>query len=350
MQDLTTGCPGRSRRSRYSPHSHFWQQSFWQWYSIAITTDTVVEWIRACILQPAENAGRVPGQNVTGTNRLCGMTLKVFGPQHGQISVYMAWKGRGETPTEIAARLSRTLTVLTDLYPDGRAAFCTLGSGDLSAANRMPDGVEGLADLAVSKSDKNPDGTVREQGRTSLVAVLKPNPETGPRSDAMLSVAAGTPLGLNNKVSLQLEDSFPPGTPSETARWFLDLVRIWQPQYALLKTALTNSTDLGLGTNSGYLSWVSTKAFGYVPEVASAVCFPFGDGVLYAAREWSIAGFAALSRDLAAAGGARILDTPKRQDPPAFPQGYPGGLDRLDDLVTWGPELDASPGRGGLNR
>ena len=280
------------------------------------------------------------------------MTLasEVFGPEHEQVSVYMAWKGRGETPTEIAERLSRTVTVLTGLYPDGSAAFCTLGGADLNAPNRMPDDFEGLSDLAASKSDKNPDGTVREQGRTSLVALLMPNPETGPRSDAMLSVAAGTPLGLNNKLSLQLEDTFPMGTPSETARWFLDLVRLWQPQYALLKTALTNSTDLGMGTNSGYLSWASTKAFGSVPEVASAVCFPFGHGVLYAAREWSIAGFATLARDLAAAGGARILDTPKLQDPPAFPQGYPGGLDRLDDLVTWGPELDASPSRGSLNR
>ena len=227
------------------------------------------------------------------------------------------------------------MNILTRLYPQGAATLSTLDRG---APRRLPGDIEGLTALAAGKSDKNPDGTVREQGRTNIVALLLPDPEDPDlNSDAMLSVLAGTPLGLNNKLSLQLEDSFPLGTPSQASRWFLDLVRIWQPQYALLKTVLANSTDYGLGTGAAFLSWLSTKAFGPAPDVESAVRIPFGDGALYAAREWSLNGFATLGSDLCAAGGAQILDAPKFQDPPAFPDGYPDGLDRLDELVAWGP-------------
>ncbi|MCQ1956335.1 hypothetical protein NNX39_07435 [Arthrobacter sp. zg-Y826] len=267
---------------------------------------------------------------------------EVFGPEHEQVTLYMSWKGRGETPAGIAGRLLQTMHILANLYPHGKAALCTLGRDGTGGPHRLPGDLEGLTALAAGKSNKNPDGTVREQGRTSIVALLLPDPEDAAlKSDAMLSVLAGTPLGLNNKVSLQLEDNFPMGPPSRASHWFLDFVRIWQPQYALLKTTLTNSTDFGIGTGAAYLSWVSFKAFGPAPEVASAVRVPFGDGALYVAREWSLNGFAALGRDLSAAGCARILDAPKFQDPPAFPDGYPAGLDRLDDLVSWGSELDA---------
>lgn len=45
--------------------------------------------------------------------------------------------------------------------------------------------------------------------------------------------------------------------------------------------------------------------------------------------------------DLRKAGATSIFNKPRFQDPPQFPEGYPDGLERLDDLVTWGPDLEA---------
>lgn len=261
---------------------------------------------------------------------------EVFSPEHGQITLYMAWKGRGETSGEIAARLLPTMSVLAGRYSNDSAGFYSLGGDNLESRIRLPGNLKELAVYAAGKTDQDEDGAHHENGRTRLVALLLPDPSAPDlQSDAMLSVVAGTSLGLTNKVSVQFESGFPLGTPAEAARWFLELVRIWQPEYALLKTGLTNSTDYSLGTYAGYLSWVSNKAFDPVPPLASAVQIPFGDGMLYAARNWTLDGFAALSRDLAKAGAGQVLQIPKFQDPPEFPSQYPEELFRLDEQVRW---------------
>lgn len=265
------------------------------------------------------------------------MTKDVFSTEHGMVTLFMAWHGRGESPAGIASRLLPTTRLLTGLYPEGRAGFVTLGGPGYNSSNSVPQTLEDLTEFALNKTDRGRDGEVFEKGRTRLTMLLSPDPSLPKlQSDAMLSVVAGTPLANSNYVSIQFEDSFPLGAPSVAAHWFLDLVRIWQPEYAALRTDLANAADRS--TFAGYLSWGSAKAFSAQPDVVSAKRIPFGDGFLYAAREWTLDGFVAFDRDLAAVGGNETANIPDFQDPPAFPdEGYPEELDLLDDLVTLGP-------------
>lgn len=266
----------------------------------------------------------------------------VFGPKHKKVTLYMGWQGRGETPTQIASRLLPTMQVLAGRYPEGGAAFYALQGQNHDQPVPLPGTLDELAAYADSKSDKDNNGDSWEKGTTRLVSLLLPDPsDPALNSDAMLSLAAGTPLAHDNNIVLRFEDNFPLGTPAEAAHWFLDLVRIWQPEYALLKTSLTNRTYTANGTYAGYLSWASTKGLHQLPDVPSAIRIPFGDGALYAAREWAISGIAAFIEDLRNVGATSIYDLPPTQRPPIFPEGYPDGLERLDDLVTWGPDLEA---------
>lgn len=268
---------------------------------------------------------------------------EVFSPEHERATLFMGWRGRGESPTEIASRLLPTMKVLTGLYPEGNAAFHVLEGDSLDRSRQVPDALDALSSFAAVNSDREPNGEVREKGRTRLVSILLPKPSDPVlRSDAMLTVAAGTPLALDNSISLMLEDSFPIGTPSEAARWFLDLVRIWQPEFALLKTSLTNRTYSANGTYAGYLSWASEAALGSLPEVPSAVRIPFGTGALYAARQWTVGGVGDFIEDLRRAGAASVREIPQFQSPPTFPEDYPAGLNELDEAVAWGPGLDAN--------
>lgn len=269
------------------------------------------------------------------------MTLasEVFGPEHDQVTLHMAWKGRGETPAEIASRLLSTMKILTALYDDGRAGFYSLEGSSLDGRAQLPDSLEDLTSYAVERSDKESDGSVREQGRTSLVTLLLGDPSNPVlQADAMLTVAAGTPLGLRNHVSADFGGSFPLGDPGRAARWFADLVRIWQPEYALLRTDLSNTPEYNNTTYAGYLSWASSIAYGQGPEVPSAIRIPFGEGTLYAAKDWSIKGFVAFSDDLAEAGAGSVLKAPKFQEPPHFTEGYPEALALLKENVRWGSD------------
>lgn len=130
------------------------------------------------------------------SNRLGSMTTAsdVFGPEHKNVVVFLGWEGRGESPAQIATRLAPTFSTLTDRYPDTLAGFYALESDGSGQRVRLADTPGELVDLAIAKSDKDPDGTVGEDGRTRLVARLLPDDsQPALESDAMLTVAAGTP-------------------------------------------------------------------------------------------------------------------------------------------------------------
>lgn len=269
------------------------------------------------------------------------MTLasEVFGPEHGQVTLHMEWMGRGETPAEIASRLLPTMKILTGLHAGGRAGFYSLGGSSPDARVRLPDSLEDLTAYAAEKSDREPDGSVREQGRTSLVALLLADPSRPAlQADAMLSVVAGTPLELSNYVSADFSAGFPLGSPRTATRWFADVVRTWQPEYAVLRTDLSNNPEDDRDTYAGYLAWVSAGTYGIGPEVPSAVQMPFGEGTLYVAKDWSIKGFRAFSDDLVKVGAVPLLSVPKVQNPPKFGEGHPEALASLDETVRWGAD------------
>lgn len=270
---------------------------------------------------------------------------EVFGPEHEKVTLFMAWGSRVETPAEIAVRLLSTMRALTRLYPEAKAAFHTLEGDGLNSRSRLPETVEELTGVVAAKTDRDNNGQPYDEARTRLTALLLPDPTSpGLRSDAMLSMIAGTSLGLGNKLSVQFEDSFPMGSPAEAARWFSDVVRIWQPEYALLKTSLANSIHRRTSTYAGFLSWASRKALGPSPQVDSAISLPFGDGTLYAAREWTVDGIGAFVEELAGAGARSVLDIPEEQDLPDLPAGYPDGMECLDAQISWGPHLSAAHG------
>lgn len=267
----------------------------------------------------------------------------VFGPEHHKVTLFMGWEGRNETPAEIAVRLLATIRTLASLYPEGKAALHTLEGPGLNSKCRLPETLDELTDFVADRTDRLPNGEIYDEARTRFTALLLPD-ATSPelQSDAMIGMIVGTSLVLGNQLSVQFEDSFPLGSPSEASRWFADLVRIWQPDYALLKTSLANHTHSGTSTYAGFLSWASSKALGPSPQVNSAICLPFGDGTLYASREWTVDGIGAFVEELRNAGARSVLDIPERQDTPHLPAGYPDGLEQLDELVAWGPDLEAS--------
>lgn len=92
------------------------------------------------------------------------------------------------------------------------------------------------------------------------------------------------------------------GNPADAAHWFIELVRIWQPEFAVLRTGLTSKAAYNLGTYAGYLSRVSAKAYGAIPRLEAAIRLPFGDGALLVAREWTAQGLLNFSKELTEAG------------------------------------------------
>ena len=90
-------------------------------------------------------------------------------------------------------------------------------------------------------------------------------------------------------------------------------------------------------TRASYISWTSNKSY-TEPVSELEVRFPFGDGILCVAREWTVDGITALDRDLSAADAPKLTMNPEKQVVPQFPDELPAGLEALDREVELAPQ------------
>lgn len=259
----------------------------------------------------------------------------IFGISSGPF-INLNWAGRGESPESAAARLAGTMSVLSvwtglQWYRDTGDRNSSVVRFDLIPAEQ-----QGLTELINPRAAWARDAAPR---LSSYFLSLRSSPDPARTYTALLSGSAGSEQDLSNQVKLQLADDFPVGTPSQAARWFLDLVRIWQPDRARMSSQSVEQ-EIGL-TRAAYLSWASVKAY-TEPLSDKEIRIPFGDGALGAARLWTVEGIAALDRDLRQAKAPKASIRPSLQDPPQFPSRYPKELDSLDREVTWSPGIQPS--------
>lgn len=262
---------------------------------------------------------------------------EVFGAESPRTYINLNWAGRVERPAEIAARLSATMSVLSDWtglqwYRDtadrkGTDVRFELVPTDVARLTQAIDSTGGTDDTGGAGNEAS--------SWTGFFQSLRAGSAPSIKTLAVLNGSTASIMEQRNEVQLQLTDDFPLGTPTQAAQWFLDLVRIWQPDHARLSTlALQKATGF---SRAGYLSWTSSKAYAE-PESDAEVRIPFGDGVLRAPRRWTVEAIVEINRELEAAGAPEFSERPAVQDPPHFPEGYPEGLDSLDREVSWARE------------
>lgn len=257
---------------------------------------------------------------------------EVFGAESPRTYINLNWAGRVERPTAIAARLSATMSVLSEWtglqwYRDTADRMGTEVRFEL-----VPTEVARLTQVIDSTGGNDDEGSF---SWTGFFQSLRAGSDPSSKTLAVLNGSTASIMEQRNQVKLQLTDEFPLGTPSQAAHWFLDLVRIWQPDQARLSTlALQKATGF---SRAGYLSWTSSKAY-TEPESDAEILIPFGDGALRVSRTWTVDAIVQINRELEEAGAPEFSDRPAVQDPPHFPEGYPEGLDSLDHEVSWARE------------
>ena len=257
---------------------------------------------------------------------------EVFGAESPRTYINLNWAGRVERPAEIAARLSATMSVLSEWtglqwYRDTADRKGTEVTFEL-----VPTEVARLAQVINSTGGNDDEDSF---SWTGFFQSLRAGSDPSAKTLAVLNGSTASIMEQRNEVQLQLADDFPLGTPSQAAQWFLDLVRIWQPDHARLSTlALQKATGL---SRAGYLSWTSSKAYAE-PESDAEIRIPFGDGALRASRRWTVEAIVEINSELEEAGAPEFSERPAVQDPPQFPAGYPEGLDSLDREVLWARE------------
>ena len=251
---------------------------------------------------------------------------EIFGEQSEGTFVGLAWNGREESQLDSAARLVASMSLLAELtglqwWRDTEPLESRTGH-----FVTVPAEVSAVADLL--REDIRLDWGETASSFSGLLSAADPN--TGSPVVAQLHTAMGSPLDGWNRAEVLLTDDFPLGSPAQAAAWFAELVRVWEPDHARL-TSIAVLENM-VFTRASYISWTSNKAY-TEPVSELEVRFPFGDGTLCVAREWTVEGITALDRDLAAAGAPRLSMHPKKQDVPQFPDELPAGLDSLDREV-----------------
>lgn len=249
--------------------------------------------------------------------------FEVFGSESRRTHVNLNWAGRAEPVSHTADRLSATMAMLSkwtgfSWYRDTEDLQSRKSHFEL-----VPADSKSLSGLLVPGDEHN------EEAASFFMSLIR-DPATP--SVATLSGSVGLRIDQENNVKLRLGEDFPMGSPSEAAVWFLDLVRIWQPDRAVLSNSAAQMVT-GL-RRSAYLSWTSSKAY-EEPNSNAEIDIEFGDGNLRAARVWSVEGIGALDNELKNAGAPEYDERPAVQDTPQFPDGYPAGLEILDHEVIW---------------
>ncbi|MCC3265893.1 hypothetical protein [Arthrobacter gengyunqii] len=270
---------------------------------------------------------------------------EIFGTDSRNTYVNLNWAGRRETPSAIAERLSATMSLLA--HRTGMNWYRDTADRNSQDVNFVvvPSDKKALIDVLHPRAREeavpdflNPHTDVEWSEFPTWMGfhiILRAGAERDAHTLATLNGSTASSMDRRNDIQLELEDDFPMGTPSDAARWFAELIRIWQPDHARFSNTATQLVT-GL-THAAYLSWTSTKAY-VEPESAQEIRIPFGDGNLHAARLWTPSGIAALNRELAQAGAPRYSKRPKQQDLPSFPDKDPEGLETLDDEVDWGQQ------------
>ncbi|GAA3291396.1 hypothetical protein ACFFON_18155 [Arthrobacter citreus] len=240
---------------------------------------------------------------------------ELFTPEDGCVFIPLMWGGRKETPAEVVARAAATMEALVSAVPENAAQELSWmriaddGLGYTPAPSTAAD----LKALAAEETDRDP-------GPTTLQLLLfSGNPETGLIASFGLSAGAEQTY-LGNSCTITLEQGYPLGTAEGAQALFRELVRIWQPESAILSTDRTVAEIENLyDTYAGYTSWISLESFGVPPRLESAAAERFGDGTLLTAAEWTIEGIRRMHQELLALRVPSLAAAAEVQVVPQFP-------------------------------
>ena len=240
---------------------------------------------------------------------------ELFTPADGCVFIPLMWGGRKETLAEVAARAAATMDALVSAVPESPVQ-------ELSWMRIADDGLGYTPAPSTTADLKNlaPDEIGHDPGSTSLQLLLfAGNPETGLIASFGLSAGAEQTY-LGNSCTVTLEPAYPLGTAGEAKDLFRELVRIWQPESAILSTDRTVAEiDNLYDTYAGYTSWISLQSFGVPPRLASAAAERFGDGSLLIAADWSVEGVLRLHQELLAQRVPSLAAAADVQVVPQFP-------------------------------
>ncbi|MDK1327197.1 hypothetical protein [Arthrobacter sp. zg-Y1143] len=255
----------------------------------------------------------------------------VLGPDCRKPFVSLIWEGRNESAFELSARIMKTLVLVSSRFPESGYRWFR-GPADVGEApTAVPNTAGELAGMVADSFDLTM-GSYFSQSSLSLFLLESPTHLMDVPS--AVTVAAGSGNLNSNRVTVDLPEDFPLGSPSDAARLFLDLVRIWQPDSAKFITASAARATMGRGyvSHAAYLSWTSANAHSSESQAEGELVIPFGEGLLYVARTWTIPAIVALHEEL----DPGRTGAPEVQDPPYLPDGYPLELDQLDSGIVWG--------------
>ncbi|WAP51447.1 hypothetical protein OL239_16775 [Arthrobacter sp. ATA002] len=208
----------------------------------------------------------------------------LFSPEDGSAFIPLMWGGRKEEPADVAARADATMSALVHSVPEDSSwelFWMRIADDDLSYSP-APITAAGLAALASRQARR--DATYKLSEATTLQLLLfAGNTDTGPLASFALSAGAEQTY-VGNSCTVVLEQEYPLGTAEAAVDLFRELVRIWQPESAILCTdrTVTEIDDL-YATYAGYATWISEGTFGVPPGLRSAAWEHFGDGTLLTA-------------------------------------------------------------------
>lgn len=239
----------------------------------------------------------------------------LFTPEDGCVYIPLMWGGRKETPAEVAARAAATMGALAGAVPENPAqelSWMRIADGGLGYTP-APSTAADLRNLAAEETE-------REPGPTTLQLLLfAGNPDTGAIASFGLSAGAEETY-LGNSCTVTLEQAYPLGTVGEAKDLFSDLVRIWQPESAIMSTDRTVSEiDDLYETYAGYTSWISLESFGVPPRLQYASAERFGDGTLLIAEDWTVEGVRRMHHELHALRVPSLTAAAEVQVVPQFP-------------------------------
>lgn len=248
--------------------------------------------------------------------------LSTVFPHHPEGAfVSLGWGGRLESPAELAPRYEAMFALIRRLAGDSFRLY----EGHLNPEAEVREVPMNGAPLIewIASYGREP-GAERVPWSTTSTS-LRADPEATGHRTASISVAAGAPTRTANNVLLRLASDFPIGTAQESVELLLALVRIWQPDVAVLLTSEAVAS-MSPSTHAAYASWTSTLARGEEPTGRGERAVPYGDGTVWIAEEWSVEALTALNSELVAAGAPRLSKGRALQLPPTLPHDVPEHL------------------------
>ena len=245
---------------------------------------------------------------------------ELFAPEDGCGFIPLLWGGRKEGPAEVAARASATMSALVDpvpTSPDVELFWMRIaddGLGYCPAPSTMSD----LEELAIVETGRDVNQNL--SGPTTLHFMLFAG-DTDSGLLASFSLSAGAEDNyVGNNCTVTLEQRYPAGSADAIKDLFKALVRIWQPESAILCTDRTIA-EIGdlYDTYAAYASWISRGTFGLPPQLNSATAEQFGDGTLLSATVWTVDGVQRMHQELRAEGVPSLGTAAEVQVAPQFP-------------------------------